>query len=121
MLSIYEDSKNRLWIGTYVGLNIFDKVSKEFKVYDERNGFPSNLVYGILEDDDGNLIDPFNGKTDLLEYGLLRTPLPANVTFMDDPLRILRALRFAVTKGFFIDDPLWDAMTQDKILEKLYS
>jgi poly(A) polymerase len=78
-------------------------------------------VNAIAEDEDGNLIDPFNGKRDLLDFGLLRTPMNANITFMDDPLRILRALRFAVTKGFFIDTPLWHAMEQNDILEKLYN
>jgi tRNA nucleotidyltransferase (CCA-adding enzyme) len=54
-----------------------------------------------------------------LKIGLLRTPLPAKQTMMDDPLRILRALRFAITKGFTIDDSIWVAMMQPEILEKL--
>ena len=39
---------------------------------------------------------------------------------MDDPLRILRALRFSITKSLVIDKPLWDAMEQNELLEKLY-
>lgn len=69
-------------------------------------------------DEDGNLIDLFGGKKDL-EIGLLRTPLPAKQTMMDDPLRFLRALRFSVTKKFSIDDSIIFAMKQPDILEKL--
>jgi tRNA nucleotidyltransferase/poly(A) polymerase len=72
----------------------------------------------LAEDIDGNIIDIFGGIDDL-KIGLLRTPLPAKQTMMDDPLRILRALRFAITKGFTIDDSIWVAMMQPEILEKL--
>ena len=91
------------------------------------------LALGTLEDDllrrdftlnamavaeDGTLIDLFNGKEDL-EKGLLRTPLPASQTMMDDPLRFLRALRFSITKGFLIHPSILVAMMQPDILEKL--
>jgi tRNA nucleotidyltransferase/poly(A) polymerase len=91
------------------------------------------LVLGTLEDDlirrdftlnamavdeDGVLIDLFGGKKDLA-IGLLRTPLPAAQTMMDDPLRFLRALRFSITKKFSIDDAIIFAMRQPDILEKL--
>jgi tRNA nucleotidyltransferase/poly(A) polymerase len=91
------------------------------------------LVLGTLEDDlirrdftlnamavdeDGNLIDLFGGKEDLAKR-LLRTPLPARQTMMDDPLRFLRALRFSITKKFSIDDAIIFAMRQPDILEKL--
>jgi tRNA nucleotidyltransferase/poly(A) polymerase len=72
----------------------------------------------MAEDDDGNIIDLFGGKEDL-ERKILRTPLPAEQTMMDDPLRFLRALRFAVTKGFLINYDIISAMTQPEILEKL--
>jgi poly(A) polymerase len=51
--------------------------------------------------------------------GLLRTPLDPKITMMDDPLRILRALRFSITKGFAISLDIFDAMSQPEILEKL--
>ena len=51
----------------------------------------------LAEDIDGNLIDLFGGVEDL-KAGILRTPLDAKTTIMDDPLRILRALRFTITK-----------------------
>jgi poly(A) polymerase len=69
-------------------------------------------------DEKGHLIDLFDGQKDL-KAGILRTPLEAKVTMMDDPLRILRALRFSITKGFTIDASIWSAMTQEDILEKL--
>jgi tRNA nucleotidyltransferase/poly(A) polymerase len=69
-------------------------------------------------DEDGNLIDLFDGKDDL-DAKILRTPLDPRITMMDDPLRILRALRFSITKGFEIHPTIWNAMRQDEILEKL--
>ena len=55
----------------------------------------------LAEDENGNIIDLFNGVADL-KRGYLRTPLDCRKTFDDDPLRILRALRFCITKGFYI-------------------
>jgi len=69
-------------------------------------------------DENGNLIDLFDGLKDL-KKGLLRTPLPASQTMMDDPLRFLRALRFSITKGFDIDRDILKAMQQPEIKEKL--
>lgn len=91
------------------------------------------LVLGTLEDDlirrdftlnamaiseDGSVIDLFEGKDDL-DAKVLRTPLPAAQTMMDDPLRFLRALRFSITKGFTIHRDIFKAMEQPAILEKL--
>ncbi len=56
-------------------------------------------VNAMAEDEDGNLIDLFNGELDLKRMVLI-TPLPPKVTFEDDPLRIIRAIRFSITKGF---------------------
>lgn len=72
----------------------------------------------MAEDVDGNIIDLFNGQEDL-EEKLLRTPLDAKITMMDDPLRILRAIRFSITKGFLIHHTIFEAMEQEEILEKL--
>ena len=72
----------------------------------------------MAEDEDGKLIDLFNGLEDL-KNGILRTPINPEITMMDDPLRILRALRFSITKGFTIDLKIWDAMAQPEILDKL--
>jgi tRNA nucleotidyltransferase/poly(A) polymerase len=72
----------------------------------------------MAEDGDGNIIDLFGGKNDL-ERKILRTPLTAKQTMMDDPLRFLRALRFSITKGFDIDDSIFEAMEQPDIIKKL--
>lgn len=72
----------------------------------------------LAEDEDGNLIDLFNGVEDL-KNKILKTPLDARITMMDDPLRILRALRFSITKGFTIHPTIWNAIRQDDILKKL--
>ena len=74
----------------------------------ERRDFTLNA---LAKDDDGTIIDYFNGLDDL-KKGYLRTPLPCTVTFNDDPLRILRAIRFCVTKGFWIG-PAMDSIIQD--------
>jgi tRNA nucleotidyltransferase/poly(A) polymerase len=62
----------------------------------ERRDFTVNAM---AKDDNGDIIDLFDGKIDL-ERMVLITPLPTKQTFDDDPLRILRAIRFAITKGF---------------------
>ena len=62
----------------------------------ERRDFTLN---SLAKDEDGSIIDFFNGMEDL-KNGILKTPLDCKVTFDDDPLRILRAIRFSITKGF---------------------
>lgn len=66
-------------------------------------------INAIAKDEDGKYIDLFNGIYHI-EYGLLITPLDVIETLNDDPLRILRAIRFAITKGFFISSPLCNAI-----------
>lgn len=68
----------------------------------ERRDFTLNA---LAKDEDGNIIDFFNGQ-EHLKLGVLRTPLDVEVTFNDDPLRILRALRFCITKGFWIESDM---------------
>lgn len=72
----------------------------------------------MAEDEDGNIIDLFNGQGHL-GARLLKTPLSAEQTMMDDPLRFLRALRFSITKGFFIHQSIIEAMKQPEIFDKL--
>jgi poly(A) polymerase len=60
----------------------------------------------------GELIDPFGGLADL-EDRLLRTPLDPDITFSDDPLRMMRCIRFATTLGFFIDVETMDALARN--------
>lgn len=75
-------------------------------------------VNALAEDINGSIIDLFNGREDLAN-GLLRTPLDPMVTFMDDPLRLLRALRFTITKDFQMHPDIWEAMKQPALLSKL--
>jgi tRNA nucleotidyltransferase/poly(A) polymerase len=63
----------------------------------------------LAKDEDGTIIDYFNGLTHL-KYGILRTPLDPIKTFDDDPLRIIRFIRFSITKGFTIPDDIWKVM-----------
>lgn len=79
-------------------------IVKPGSLYDdlERRDFTLNA---LAKDDDGNIIDYFNG-IDHLNKGVLRTPLNPQVTFNDDPLRILRAIRFCITKHFFIESEI---------------
>ena len=77
-------------------------------------------INAMAVDEDGKLIDLFDGVSDL-QKGLLRTPLPAAQTMLDDPLRLLRAIRFSITKGFEIDQSIWALFTDTKVLEKLES
>jgi tRNA nucleotidyltransferase/poly(A) polymerase len=75
-------------------------------LYDDliRRDFTLNA---LAKDEDGNIIDYFNGLEDL-QNRLLRTPLECKITFDDDPLRILRAIRFSITKGFTIPKEMWE-------------
>ncbi len=74
-------------------------------------------INAIAEDEQGNLIDPFNGRADL-EQGILRHVSPA---FAEDPLRVLRVARFAARFGFKVDNATLKLMHQLSTAEELLS
>ena len=72
----------------------------------------------LAKDLDGNIIDLFDGQTHLSQKVLI-TPLEPIKTFMDDPLRMIRALRFSITKGFDIHPTVWNAIFTPGLIDKL--
>jgi len=66
----------------------------------------------LSKEDFGELIDHFNGIDDL-ENGVIKTPLDADITFSDDPLRMMRAIRFATQLDFVIYNPTFEAIERN--------
>ncbi len=68
----------------------------------------------------GELVDPFDGVDDLWD-GIIRTPLDPDVTFSDDPLRMMRCVRFATQLNFFIEDETFEALERNAERIKIIS
>lgn len=86
-----------------------------------RRDFTINaMAFRLNGDNFGELIDPFNGMEDLTNR-IIRTPLDPDITFSDDPLRIMRAIRFATQLDFEIEDKTLQAIARNKDRIKIIS
>ena len=86
-----------------------------------RRDFTINAMAICLNKDRfGELVDPFGGLDDLWD-GIIRTPLDPDITFSDDPLRMLRCIRFATRFNFLIEDETFQALERNTERLKIIS
>ena len=99
----YEDSRHPREV-------VFTRSLKEDLL---RRDFTINAMAWSLDADSfGELVDPFDGMYDLEEC-IIRTPCDPDITFSDDPLRMMRAVRFASQLGFTIEEETFDAIRRN--------
>lgn len=86
-----------------------------------RRDFTINALAVCLNKDRfGELVDPFDGVLDL-EDRLIATPLDPDITFSDDPLRMMRCVRFATQLNFFIEEETFEALSRNRERIKIIS
>jgi len=79
-----------------------------------RRDFTINaLALCLNKDRYGELVDPFGGMNDLKNF-VIRTPLNPDITFSDDPLRMMRGIRFSAQLGFFLEANTFEAISRNK-------
>jgi tRNA nucleotidyltransferase (CCA-adding enzyme) len=80
----------------------------------ERRDFTINaMAFSLNSENYGDLVDPFNGVADL-ENKILKTPLNPDITYSDDPLRMMRAIRFATQLNFEIESESLSSIAKNK-------
>ncbi|MBN2355082.1 HD domain-containing protein [candidate division KSB1 bacterium] len=80
----------------------------------------NSIAISLNQNDFGHVVDPFDGRKDL-QQGIIRTPLEPEQTFYDDPLRILRAIRFAAQLHFIIDEKTLTGIREERERLKIVS
>ncbi len=78
------------------------------------------LSIGLNKNNYGQIVDPFKGLDDL-DHQIIRTPMDPDKTFSDDPLRMMRAIRFASQLGFRIEEKTYDGIVRNKERIKIIS